>query len=228
MKKNLMRCTRVLVIGILLIFGFACNHNTSSGDNSGGNGSSGNVAVTSIQLEPALSLTVGETKTLKATVLPSNATYTPKWESDNSPVATVNQSGIVEAKKPGTATITVKTADGKCSAQCTITVSQVIKIESITLNKTAITLGVGKEKVLIAGIVPENATNKELKWESNDSSVAEVDQSGKVTAKSAGSATITVNTKDNQHPTTCTVTVKNICRYKSFYLVRKMECHCRE
>ena len=80
------------------------------------------VAVTKVTLnEPSLNLTVGETATLTATVLPSNATdKTVTWSSSKTSVATVSSSGKVTAKGAGTATITAS-AGGK-SASCTVTV----------------------------------------------------------------------------------------------------------
>ena len=55
--------------------------------------------------------------------------------------------------------------------------------------------------------LPSNATNKAVSWKSSDASVASVDNSGKVTAVKAGSATITVTTTDGSKTATCSVTV---------------------
>jgi uncharacterized protein YjdB len=70
----------------------------------------------------ALTLQVKKTFTLKATVAPSNATNkTVTWTTSNKKVATVTAKGVVKAIGKGTATITVKTANGK-KATCKITV----------------------------------------------------------------------------------------------------------
>ena len=82
------------------------------------------VSVTGVSLDKTeLSLTVGDTETLTATVAPDNATdKTVTWTSSNSTVATVDQNGVVTAVARGTATITVTTADGGFTATCTVTV----------------------------------------------------------------------------------------------------------
>lgn len=69
-----------------------------------------------------LKLNIGASKTLIATIYPSNTSYkTLNWTSSNTNVATVNQQGEVTAKNSGTTTITVKTTNGK-KASCNITV----------------------------------------------------------------------------------------------------------
>ena len=82
------------------------------------------VDVTSVTLsETSLSLEVGKSSTLTATVSPSNATdKTVIWESSDASVATVDN-GVVKAVKAGAATITA-TAGGK-SATCTVKVKQI-------------------------------------------------------------------------------------------------------
>lgn len=82
------------------------------------------VAVTGVKLNNT-SLTVGKgmTGTLKATVSPSNATNKKvTWSSSNTKVATVSSAGVVKGIKPGTATITAKTASGAKTATCKVTV----------------------------------------------------------------------------------------------------------
>ena len=55
---------------------------------------------------------------------------------------------------------------------------------------------------------PSNATNQNVTWSSDKPEVATVDANGKVTAKAAGTATITVTTEDGKKTATCTVTVE--------------------
>ena len=84
----------------------------------------GQVSVTGVTLDQTtLSLNVGGTKTLVATLSPANATdKTVTWSSSNGTVATVS-SGVVTAKVQGTAVITVTTVDGGKTATCNVTVS---------------------------------------------------------------------------------------------------------
>ena len=86
---------------------------------------------------------------------------------------------------------------------------QIVGVSGITLNKTALNLTIGASESLVATISPSNATNKDVEWTSSNTNVATVDTTGKVTGVSAGSATITVKTKDGAKVATCNVTVKN-------------------
>ncbi len=77
---------------------------------------------------------------------------------------------------------------------------------SVALNKTTLTLDIGRTSNLRATVYPSNAANKKCTWRSSNTSVATVDSNGKVTAKKAGTATITVKTS-NGKTATCKVTV---------------------
>lgn len=171
------------------------------------------VPVESVSLSKnSLSLTAGSTGQLTATITPSNATdKSVTWSSSNTSVATVDGSGKVTAHKAGTTTITVTTVDGNHKATCTVTVeagsTPTVPVNSVSLNKTNLTLTVNGTEKLTATITPSNATNKGLTWSSSNTSVATVDSSGTVTAHKAGTATITVTTADGGKTATCTVTV---------------------
>ena len=82
------------------------------------------VVPTSVALnKTTLTLDTGKTANLKATVYPSNAANKKcTWRSSNTSVATVDKNGKVTAKASGTATITVKTSNGK-TANCKVTVN---------------------------------------------------------------------------------------------------------
>ena len=170
------------------------------------------VGVSGITLnKTALNLTIGASESLVATISPSNATNKDvEWTSSNTNVATVDTTGKVKAISTGSAIITVKTKDGAKIATCNVTVkNSVIPVTGVTLNKTALSLVTGTSESLVATISPSNATNKDVEWTSSNTNVATVDTTGKVTGVSAGSATITVKTKDGSKVATCNVTVKN-------------------
>ncbi len=168
------------------------------------------ISVTGVTLDPdTLTLTEGETAALTATITPENATNkNVTWSSNNEAVATVDQTGNVTAEGAGTATITVTTEDGKKTATCKVTVTAAsVPVASVTLNKDALTLKETETAALTAMVEPADATNKAVTWASSDISVATVDTDGTVTAKSAGTATITVTTEDGGETATCKVTV---------------------
>lgn len=81
------------------------------------------------------------------------------------------------------------------SAETKVTVTT--KVESIILDKTEGILNVGGSVTINATVTPDNATNASVNWSSSDESVATVDSSGKVTAVSAGSATITATSESD-------------------------------
>ena len=168
------------------------------------------VSVTGVSLnKSSLSMTVGDTQTLTATVSPSNATNkSVTWSSSNTSVATVSSSGVVTAEAAGTATITVTTSDGGKKATCSVTVqAKTVSVTGVSLNKSSLSMTVGDTQTLTATVSPSNATNKSVTWSSSNTSVATVSSSGVVTAKAAGSATITVTTSDGGKKATCSVTV---------------------
>lgn len=157
------------------------------------------------------SVTKGKTLQLTATVAPGNATKKEvKWSTSNKNVATVSPSGLVTAKSAGTATITCTAQDGSgVKATCKITVKNpVVKVTKVTLNKTTATLAPKETLTLKATVTPTNATNKAVTWKSSNTKIATVSSSGKVTAKAAGTVTITCRAKDGSgKKATCKITV---------------------
>jgi transglutaminase/protease-like cytokinesis protein 3 len=133
------------------------------------------------------------------------------WTSSNNNVATVDNTGKVTAKAAGTAIITVTTADGSKSASYTVTVTaapvEPVAVTGVTLNKSEASLVVGNTETLTPTINPSNATNRNVTWTSSNNNVATVDNTGKVTAKAAGTAIITVTTADSSKTASCTLTV---------------------
>ena len=87
------------------------------------------------------------------------------------------------------------------------TQTPVVEVESVSLNKSEMTLTEGESETLAATVTPDNAENKSIKWSSNNEAVATVDANGTVTAKSAGTAVITA-TSTNGKSAGCTVTVE--------------------
>jgi uncharacterized protein YjdB len=173
--------------------------------------------VTGVTLDPSVTdLTVGGKETLYAKVTPDNAANKKvRWSSSNTAVATVSTSvtgnfNTVTGVKVGTATITVTTEDGSKIATCAVTVGARVAVTGVTLDKSTLSLPVDGTENLYPVITPYNATNKEVKWSSDNTAVATVSADGNigtVTGKSEGTATITVTTEDGSKTAACAVTV---------------------
>ena len=82
-----------------------------------------------------------------------------------------------------------------------------IAVTGVSLNRSDMTLEVGRSATLQAVVAPNNATNKAVTWSSNNTATAVVDSTGKVTAVAPGSAVITVRTADGSKTASCTVKV---------------------
>lgn len=82
------------------------------------------------------------------------------------------------------------------------------KVSGVTLNNVELTLYIGDTSKLIATVEPEDAINKNVIWESSDSSIVSVDSEGNVKALKKGTATITVTTDDGEFTAKAQVVVK--------------------
>ena len=149
------------------------------------------IDVTGVSLsETSLQLNKGDSRTLKATVKPDNATEkTVQWSSSNTSVATVDQDGTVTAVGGGSATI--KATAGNQSASCSVNVN--VPVTSISLNVNLVTLEKGAFVLLTATVSPDDAMDKNVQWSSENPAVATVDQNGKVTAVGEGKTKITAS-----------------------------------
>ncbi len=162
-------------------------------------------AAKSVKLDKtATGLGVGESVTLKAITDPTSAASSVKWSTSNASVATV-VNGKVTGKKAGTATITATA--GKVKATCTITVKNAPS--SVSLTKTAITLGVG-ETYSLGSSIPANTAAATRTYSSSNASVVKMTKTnwtGEFKAMKVGTAKVTVKLY-NGKTASCTVTVK--------------------
>lgn len=115
-----------------------------------------------------------------------------------------NMLGSYDMKKLGTQTIIIQYGGKKVSFDIDV---KEIFASSIKLNQSKIDMKKGKTYQLKATVYPTNTTNKKLTWTSDDSSIATVNSSGKITAKSAGTTTIWVSTA-NGKTAKCVVNVQ--------------------
>ena len=85
-----------------------------------------------------------------------------------------------------------------------------VAVTGVTLKKTSISIQVDDKETLIATVLPEDATNKNISWKSDKPEIASVNANGKVTGVAEGEATITVTTEDGGKTATCLVTVEAV------------------
>lgn len=167
------------------------------------------VKATEIKLRStAINIMPGSKYSLIPEVLPADASdSTLIFTSSDSEIATVNSSGMIVGVGEGTAIITAETKDGSnLKKTCKVTVAY--PVTSVTLDQTSTKLQMGKTLTLKATINPTYASNRDVTWKSSSSSVATVSSDGVVSGKKAGSAEITVTTKDGKKTATCKVTVE--------------------
>jgi uncharacterized protein YjdB len=155
-------------------------------------------------------IAVGGVEQLQATILPANATNkTVRWSSDNASIASVTATGLVTGVAPGLTVIRVTDASGTVRfADCAVAVQEAaVAVTGVSINKSTATVSVNGSETLNHSIAPSNATNKNVVWSSNNTSVATVDGNGTVTGISTGTATVTLTSEDGGLTSSCVVTV---------------------
>ena len=152
--------------------------------------------VDSIKLDKTeITLAVGETYKLGATISPSDASnQNLNYKSLDPKVADISKTGLITGKQAGTAYITVSTPDGKVTANCTVKVTQ--KATGMKLSAASLILDVGESYTLEVTFNPKNTTETKVLWSVSDKSVAKVDAKGKVTAIAAGETLITAKSSN--------------------------------
>jgi len=145
-----------------------------------------------------------ESYALSTTVTNGNLSQVT-FSTGNKKIATVDENGKITAVGVGTSKITAKTYNGK-TASCTVTVKKLA--DSITLNKTSITLGVG-EKYDLNSSIPNNTAAYYRLYYSNNTAIAPVQKAGGlVTAKTVGTTAIRCKLSNGKEAI-CKVTVKS-------------------
>lgn len=131
-------------------------------------------------------------KQLKVTVKPKKAKVT--YKINKKKVASVSKKGLVKAKKPGNAKITIKSGSKKVVVK--VVVKKIKKkVTKVTATKN-ITVNVGAKKKIKTSVKPKKATLKALAFTSNAKKIAKVNAKGVITGIKAGNAKITVKAVD--------------------------------
>lgn len=139
----------------------------------------------------------GERKQLKVTISPQEASnHKVIYTSSNPGVATVDEAGNIQAIRSGTTTITVKAEENAVQGQIEIQVYS--KVTGIALDQKEIYMQLGDTFQIHATIEPEDANDQTIQYESTNSEVATIDESGVITAKKEGETTLRAISKENQ------------------------------
>lgn len=173
--------------------------------------------VIGVNVEPrTLTLkSIGATKQLTADVLPENAdNRNVKWSSANTSVCFVMDNGTVVAVSEGSSVVTATTVDGGFTDFCVVIVKLPVDdkrpVTGIRLEQNSVTLSkIGETVKLKATVLPADADNPNIQWESSDRTVCLVMNDGTVVAIGAGSSIITATTEDGGFSAQCVVVVKS-------------------
>ena len=160
---------------------------------------------TSITLDKAdVTMNVGETTKLKADVWPTDAdNKSVIWNSDNEDIAKVSSDGVVTAVKAGKTKVYATTQANNLKTECEITVLQ--PVTGIEMDKASISFTyIGETVQLTAKLLPEDASNQNVTWESSDTKVAIVSK-GKVVCTGFGTAVISAVSADGDFMATCII-----------------------
>ena len=164
--------------------------------------------VESITIMPSNTpLYVGDSQVISYIINPNdcfNCNLT--WNSSDPSVATIDNSGIVTGIKAGKAIITATSSNG-ISNSCEINILQHVESISFSQNEFEIE-ALGKTVLLNPQIIPLNASDKSIIWESSSPNICHVSETGVVTALDYGIAIITASTKDGGYKAYCKITVE--------------------
>lgn len=166
------------------------------------------IPVESIELNKTeLALHKGESETLTVTVKPDDATdKTVRWSCSDPYIVEVDQAGKITAMNGGSATVIATVGDKEASCVVTVTVP----VESITLDKTELSMLEGDEMTLSATVNPSDATDKTVTWATSDAEIATV-ENGKVSAIKEG--VVAIMAKAGEKEAQCIITVQHNTMY---------------
>lgn len=156
-------------------------------------------------------ITIVEKNTKKLTYqyLPSEAYVDDlEWSSSDEQVASVSNDGIVTANSSGVAIITVKTRTGITDTISVRVEKGIVKVTSLKIESSRnLTMKINDTASIVANVLPNDATDKSVKYESTNSSVVRVDNNGIIRAISSGSTVIIITTNDGDYKDYVSVTV---------------------
>jgi len=157
--------------------------------------------------EEILEYNLNQSIKLMPVIYPSDAFETEFiWTSSDENVVTVNNNGNIKTVGVGNATITVTTKNGLTA---NIDINVIKHVNSILLKESIIYMPLGETRKIEYDIYPEDATNKNVSFTSDNSSTVSVDENGNITSHSYGRANISVTTQDGNYKGICIVVVES-------------------
>ena len=151
---------------------------------------------------------MGESEELRVQITPNDANNKNiQWTSEDEVIATVNEEGVVTGVKAGKGRIYATSEENsEISDYCTVTITQ--SVTGISLDKQTVELtSIGETVQLQATVLPEDASNTNIRWSSSNEAVCRVANNGLVFALSDGIAVIVATTEDGGYLAICQVTV---------------------
>lgn len=208
-----------------LVSSCACVYNNGINDKS-------DFTITAVKLNvDELNIRVGNEKTQVIATIEAEGEYTDAITLSlaDSSLAVLDKSEVksdepfyITATKAGETKLTA-TAKGDTSKSVTISVKvseidPVINVTGIELDKSNESIYVGKTTQLISYVLPVNATNQLIRWESSDKNIATVSDSGLVSAISIGKAVIKASSVDGGFSKECNIDVTKELKVGNYYL----------
>lgn len=140
----------------------------------------------------------GQTKKVKATIEPANATYKPVWTTSDDKVAIVNKNGKITALKAGDCMITATAVDDPTVLSVVyVHVYAPVNASNVSFSENELVMTTGESTTVQYSITPSNFTES-FSWSSDNPTVVSVDSNGRITAKAVGTANVTLMTKSGK------------------------------
>ena len=156
-----------------------------------------------------MEMSVGSTAYPQIEVSPANASNPAiTFSSDNTKIATVDGNGLIQGISKGRTTIRASAADGS-GKTASMTLNVVQLPESITLDKTKVTVNTSRSSTVKATVLPKTANDRNVTWESTNAAIAKVSKDGQITGVKAGTCQVICRAKaDDTVTATVDVTVQ--------------------
>ena len=135
----------------------------------------------------------GEERAIEVVLTPDTASlYRLTYESGDPTVCTVRQDGVVSGISEGETQIKIQDSISGLRTEIKIQVKKEILPTELQVSQTEVALGIGEQAGIEVTVLPEDAEDQELLWSSSDEKIATVDETGVITAVSAGTCIVTV------------------------------------